>query len=57
MNVQLEAEIWLLLVGLIPELLSIWRINVTKQKGFDKFNVAAKWKRKYREHRTKVGLF
>jgi len=52
--VQLEAEIWLQLrLGLTSHL----RINVTKQKGFDKFNVAAKWKRKWDGHRTKVGLF
>ena len=32
-------------------------INVTKQKGFDKFNVAAKWKRLYRGWAPDEGWF
>lgn len=48
--VQLEGEIWLQLeqLGLVPGMqLYLDGVSVTKQKGFGKFNVACKWKRKY----------
>ncbi len=48
--VQLEGEIWLQLeqLGLLPGMqLYLNGVSVTKQKGFGKFNVACKWKRKY----------
>ncbi len=32
-------------------------VNVTKQLGFSQFNVACKWKRKYRRHQTDEGWF
>ncbi|CAA9291068.1 Enolase [uncultured Coleofasciculus sp.] len=32
-------------------------VNVTKQLGFSQFNVACKWKRKYRHHQTDAGWF
>lgn len=47
---QLEGEIWLQLeqLGLVPGMqLYLNGVSVTKQKGFTKFNVACKWKRKY----------
>jgi len=46
----LEGEIWLQLeqLGLLPGMqLYLNGVSVTKQKGFGKFNVACKWKRKY----------
>lgn len=48
--VQLEGEIWFQLeqLGLVPGInLYLNGVSVTKQKGFGKFNVACKWKRKY----------
>lgn len=48
--VLLENEIWLQLntLGLSPgTMFYLNGVRVTKQKGFAKFNVAAKWKRKY----------
>jgi len=48
--VQLEGEIWLQLsdLGLSPGMMFYLNgVSVTKQKGFAKFNVACKWKRKY----------
>jgi len=48
--VQLEGKIWLQLeqLGLVPGMqLYLNGVSVTKQKGFGKFNVACKWKRKY----------
>ncbi|MBV8884348.1 MAG: IS4 family transposase [Chroococcidiopsidaceae cyanobacterium CP_BM_RX_35] len=48
--VQLEEKIWLQLeqLGLVPGMqLYLDGVSVTKQKGFGKFNVASKWKRKY----------
>ena len=48
--VQLENEIWLQLkaLGLMPgTALYLNGVSVTKQRGFTKFNVACKWKRKY----------
>lgn len=48
--VLLEDEIWLQLssLGLSPGMsLYLNGVRVTKQKGFAKFNVACKWKRKY----------
>jgi len=48
--VQLEGQIWLQLeqLGLVPGMqLYLNGVSVTKQKGFCKFNVACKWKRKY----------
>jgi hypothetical protein len=48
--VQIEEKIWLQLeaLGLSPGMtLYLNGVRVTKQKGFAKFNVACKWKRKY----------
>ncbi len=48
--VLLEDEIWLQLntLGLSPGIMFYLNgVSVTKQKGFGKLNVAAKWKRKY----------
>jgi len=48
--VQLEEEVWLQLeaLGLSPGMAFYLNgVRVTKQKGFAKFNVACKWKRKY----------
>lgn len=48
--VQLEGEIRLQLeqLGLVPGMqMYLNGVSVTKQKGFGKFNVAGKWKRKY----------
>ncbi len=48
--VLLEDEIWLQLstLGLFPGIAFYLNgVRVTKQKGFAKFNVASKWKRKY----------
>lgn len=48
--ILLEDEIWLQLndLGLSPGItLYLNGVRVTKQKGFSKFNVACKWKRKY----------
>ena len=58
--VQLETEIWLQLsgLGLAPGTsLYLKGVNVTKQKGFDKFNVATKWKRKYQGWAPDEGWF
>lgn len=58
--VQLESEIWLQLngLGLAPgTCFYLEGVNVTKQKGFDKFNVAAKWKRLYRGWTPDEGWF
>lgn len=58
--VQLEPEIWLQLsgLGLAPGTsLYLQGVNVTKQKGFDKFNVAAKWQRKSRGWAPDEGWF
>ena len=48
--VQLEDEIWLQLsdLGLFPGMMFYLNgVRVTKQKGFAKFNIAGKWKRRY----------
>lgn len=58
--VQLETEIWLQLseLGLAPGTsLYLKGVNVTKQKGFEKFNVATKWKRKYQGWTPDEGWF
>lgn len=58
--VYVEGQIWLQLsgLGLAPGTsLYLEGVNVTKQKGFDKFNVAAKWKRKYRGWAPDEGWF
>jgi hypothetical protein len=58
--VQLEAEIWLQLkaLGLTPgNSLYLEGVKVTKQKGFGEFNLAAKWKRKYRGWAPDEGWF
>ncbi len=58
--VHVEGQIWLQLsgLGLAPGTsLYLEGVNVTKQKGFDKFNVAAKWKRKYRGWAPDEGWF
>lgn len=57
---QAEGQVWLQLseLGLAPGTsLYLEGINVTKQKGFDKFNVAAKWKRLYRGWAPDEGWF
>lgn len=58
--VQTEGQIWLQLseLGLAPGTsLYLEGVNVTKQKGFDNFNVAAKWKRKYQGWAPDEGWF
>lgn len=58
--VLLEDEIWLQLsgLGLSPGMtLYLNGVRVTKQKGFAKFNVACKWKRKYWEWAPDEGWF
>lgn len=58
--VHVEGQIWVQLsgLGLAPGTsLYLEGINVTKQKGFERFNVAAKWKRKYRGWAPKEGWF
>lgn len=58
--VQLEDGIWLELnaLGLVPgSCLYLNGISVTKQKGFCPFNLAAKWKRKYRGWAANEGWF
>ena len=58
--VQTEGQIWLQLseLGLAPGTsVYLEGVNVTKQKGFDKFNLAAKWKRKYRGWAPDEGWF
>ena len=57
---QLEDEISLELnaLGLIPgSCLYLNGVSVTKQKGFGPFNLAAKWKRKYRGWAPNEGWF
>lgn len=58
--VHVEGQIWLQLseLGLAPGTsFYLEGVKVTKQKGFDKFNVAAKWKRKYRGWAPEEGWF
>ena len=58
--VLLEDEIWLQLsaLGLSPGMtVYLNGVRVTKQKGFAKFNVACKWKRKYRKWAPEEGWF
>ncbi len=58
--VHVEGQIWLQLsgLGLAPGTsLYLQGINVTKQKGFENFNVAAKRKRKYRGWAPDEGWF
>ena len=58
--VHVEGQIWRQLsqLGLAPGTsLYLEGVNVTKQKGFDKFNVAAKWKRKYQGWAPDEGWF
>jgi len=58
--VQLETEIWRKFceLGLAPGTsLYLKGVNVTKQKGFDKFNFATKWKRKYQGWAPDEGWF
>lgn len=58
--VLLEDEIWLQLsaLSLSPGMtLYLNGVRVTKQKGFAKFNVACKWKRKYWEWDPDEGWF
>jgi hypothetical protein len=59
--IQLSDEIWVQLeaLGLTPGIsLYLEGVKVTKQKGFERFNLAAKWKKKYQDgHQMKVGLF
>jgi hypothetical protein len=54
--VELEEEIWFQLsdLGLAPGMSCYYQgIRVTKTKGFSGFNLAAKWKRNYREKGSK----
>lgn len=58
--VELENEIWLQLkaLSLMPgTALYLNGVRVTKQRGFTKFNVACKWKRKYRGWAPDEGWF
>lgn len=58
--VQAKGQIWRQLneLGLAPGTsFYLEGVNVTKQKGFDKFNIAAKWKRKYRGWTSNEGWF
>jgi hypothetical protein len=58
--VQLEGEIWLQLehLGLVPGMqLYLNGVSVTKQKGFGKFSIACKWKRKYWGYAPDEGWF
>lgn len=58
--IKLEDELWLQFsaLGLVPGTsVYLQGVNVTKRKEFAKFNVAAKWKRKYREWAPDEGWF
>jgi len=58
--VQLDDELWVQLkdLGLRPGIsLYLEGVNVTKQKGFERFNIAAKWKRKYQGWAPDEGWF
>ncbi len=58
--VELAAEIWFQLrdLGLVPGMsLYYERVKVTKTKGFAGFNLAAKWKRNYRQKSSKEPWF
>jgi len=58
--VQLDDEVWVQLkdLGLSPGIsLYLEGVNVTKQKGFERFNLAAKWKKKYQRWAPDEGWF
>ena len=58
--VQLDNEGWVQLkdLGLRPGIsLYLEGVNVTKQKGFERFNLAAKWKQKYQGWAPDEGWF
>jgi len=58
--VEREKELWLELsaLGLAPgNSLYLAGVNVTKRQGFGSFNLAAKWKRKYRGQVADEGWF
>jgi hypothetical protein len=58
--VKQEKEVWETLekIGLAPGLsLYLKGVKVTKTKGFDNINIAAKWKRKYRGWTAEEGWF
>jgi len=58
--IELEAENWLQLkeLGLFPGTsLYLEGVKITKQKGFEKFNLAAKWKKKYQGWAPEEGWF
>lgn len=55
---QNEFTQQLKLLGLKPGLSMFFTgVNVTKQLGFNQFNVACKWKRNYRRNQTTGGWF
>jgi hypothetical protein len=58
--VELEENIWFQLkeLGLAPGLSLYYQgIKVTKTRGFDGFNLAAKWRRNYGQNRSKEPWF
>ncbi|MBE9048815.1 IS4 family transposase, partial [Pleurocapsales cyanobacterium LEGE 10410] len=58
--VELEEQIWVQLsdLGLTPGMSLYYHgVKVTKTKGFSGFNLAAKWKRNYRDNRSKETWF
>jgi len=58
--IQLSDEIWVQLeaLGLSPGIsLYLEGVKVTKQKGFERFNLAAKWKKKYQGWAPDEGWF
>jgi len=58
--VQLDDEVWVQLkdLGLSPGIsLYLEGVKVTKQKGFERFNLAAKWKKKYQGWAPDEGWF
>ena len=58
--VQLENEVWVQLkdLGLSPGIsLDLEGVKVTKQKGFERFNLASKWKKKYQGWAPDEGWF
>jgi len=58
--IEVEPEIWVQLnaLGLIPGVCFFFKgIKVTKIKGFDGFNIACKWKRRYKGWTLEEGWF
>lgn len=59
-QVQLEADLWVELgsLGVVPGMsLFLNDVQVTHQQGFGKFNLVAKWKKRYRGWNPKEGWF